>query len=138
MARCLGTGQLHIRLSTAFVQCRKPDAAVIVHRSGLSLLHLFSVSEVRTCVFVCNKEHEPTQAQKSPHDLSARPFRLLLRYHHRLQGPSVVTDYSNLSLAFLHFIIKSVCGGIQLVTRAPRRARSTDTEFSFHGLMHRF
>ena len=61
MARCLGPGQLHIRLSTAFVQCRKPDAAVMVHRSGLSLLHLFSVSELRTCLFVCNKR-TPTQS----------------------------------------------------------------------------
>jgi len=31
MARCSGPGQHHIRLNTAFVQCRKPDAAVMVH-----------------------------------------------------------------------------------------------------------
>jgi len=30
MARCLGPGQLHIRLSTVFVQYQNPDAAVMV------------------------------------------------------------------------------------------------------------
>jgi hypothetical protein len=88
MARCLGPGPLHIRLSTAFVQCQKPDAAVMVHLSGLSLLHLFFVSELRTCVFVCNKQTRTQSGTK----ITARPF---------CTAAGFVCEYSNLSLASL-------------------------------------
>ena len=123
MARSLGPGQLHIRLSTAFVQCRNPDAAATVQWSGLTIAFIFCFWNKDRLLRVQETNTNPVRhTHHRMTSLHGRSVRLLWRLLHRLQPPSAVPDYSNLSLASLQAIIKSLGGGIQLVTRIPRQA----------------